>query len=51
MFYSKDIVRYAVEKGWYVPKTTDYSDFDFQKITDSDVMTGIVNNANVGSNV
>ena len=29
MFYSKDIVRYAVEKGWYVPKTTDYSDFDF----------------------
>ena len=29
MFYSKDIVRYAGEKGWYVPKTTDYSDFDF----------------------
>ena len=29
MFYSKDVVRCAIEKGWYVPKTGDYSDFDF----------------------
>ena len=30
MFYSEDLVSYAVEKGWYVPKQSgDFSDFDF----------------------
>ena len=30
MYYSKDIVEYAIERGWYVPTVPgDYSDFDF----------------------
>ena len=30
MFYSEDLVSYAIEKGWYVPKQSgDFSDFDF----------------------
>lgn len=29
MFYPADIVNYAIEKGWYVPKAENYSDFDF----------------------
>lgn len=30
MYYSSDLVSYAIEKGWYTPATEgDYSDFDF----------------------
>lgn len=29
MFYPEDIVRYAIQKGWYAPKSGDHSDFDF----------------------
>ena len=32
MFYSQDIVTYAIKKGWYEPKTEDYSDFDFAEV-------------------
>ncbi|MCR4622040.1 MAG: C69 family dipeptidase [Clostridiales bacterium] len=32
MWYSEDIVEYAVRRGWYTPaKEGDYSDFDFAK--------------------
>lgn len=32
MYYSDDIVTYAIEKGWYAPAVEgDYSDFDFAK--------------------
>ena len=32
MYYSEDLVEYAIEMGWYKPAVEgDYSDFDFQK--------------------
>ncbi len=36
MFYSADIVEYAVRKGWYVPKDEACSDFDFAAAYQSD---------------
>lgn len=28
-YWSDDLVQYAIDNGWYTPKTEDYSDFDF----------------------
>ncbi len=29
MYYPEDLVRHAIEKGWYIPQGEDQSDFDF----------------------